>query len=318
LTPTSSWGLESLKFITGFVEGLRKLTDGLVQDAVSHTLWGLEAWTEFSRNPLKDVPGDHLHLDLLDEDATIWMHTHGMLKFGLPDLEIDGIPSNLKKQAQELLLASAGDLIARKGLGRPLTGEFPVLEGALMVDYRYIEPDEEGHFPDGVFKLRPCAYGDNPDRPEALSDGLRLMESGFDMEKSPDVQKTDQHKKARWGKPPARSVDPREMLIKAHRKARERLDDFRKSFRDNYKDTDHVHAVKAGFPTPDGRYEWMWISLAQWENGRVSGRLENSPVVRTDLYKGCPVEIDESDIFDWIISSDGQIVNGAFTESTRR
>ena len=316
LNPTSTWGPESLKFIVGFVEGLRDLTDGLVQDAVSHTLWGHDAWMEFTGKPLPEVLADHLHLEALDEDGSIWLHTHGMLKFGLPDIEIEGIPTNLKKQAQDLIVMSASALISRKS-SRNMNGKLSVLDGAVLVDYEYRPADEEGHFPDGVFSLRPYVRNADPDGHEALEEVLTLIESMQDVLQRPSISHENIQNKARWTQPENRVNDTRNRIIEAHRKAMGKLEEFRKSFNEFAGSDEQVHAVKVGFPSHEGKHEWMWVSLAQWNGHSLTGRLENSPNLRTDLYKGCPVEIAESDIFDWVISSHGKILDGAFTESIR-
>jgi tetratricopeptide (TPR) repeat protein/uncharacterized protein YegJ (DUF2314 family) len=317
LTPSASWGPASLRIMVSFVEGLRDLTRGLVQDAISHTLWGLESWQEFIRKPSQDVLADHLHLDVLDEDGTLWMHTHGMLKFGLPELELEDVPSKFKKQGQELLVMAAAELIAGKGLYRSFHGELSLHYNAISVNYEFKQPDDEEHFPDGVFFLRPFVAGQDPDAPEALVKSLSLIESGVADQSAFHAPRGSLTGKARWTSPTGSMDDARRRILDAHRTARESLEDFRKSFQDLAGHLGHVHAVKVGFPVEDGKYEWMWVSLAEWKNGSISGRLENAPVKRTDLHKGCLIIIRESDIFDWVVSSEGKIVKGAFTEGVK-
>lgn len=317
LTPSASWGPGSLRIMVSFIEGLRELTSGLVQDAISHTLWGRECWQEFLQKPSQDVLADHLHLDVLDEDGTLWMHTHGMLKFGLPELELEDVPSTFKKQGQDLLVLAAAELIAVKGLYRSLRGELSVYHNAISVNYEFKQPDDEGHFPDGVFFMRPFLSGHDPDDPEALIKSLSLMESGITDQDAIYTPRESSTGKARWTSSTGGMDDTRRRILEAHRTARESLEDFRKSFQDLSGHLDHVHAVKVGFPVEEGKYEWMWVSLAEWKNGSISGRLENVPVKRTDLQKGCLIIIRESDIFDWVVSSEGKILKGAFTEGVR-
>ncbi len=317
LTPSASWGPASLRIMVSFVEGLRDLTRGLVQDAISHTLWGLESWQEFIRKPSQDVLADHLHLDVLDEDGTLWMHTHGMLKFGLPELELEDVPSTFKKQGQELLVMAAAELIAGKGLYRSFHGELSLYYNAISVNYEFKQPDDEEHFPDGVFFLRPFVAGQDPDAPEALVESLSLIESGVADQSTFHAPRESSTGKARWTSSTGSLDDARRRILDAHMTARESLEDFRKSFQDLAGHLGHVHAVKVGFPVEDGKYEWMWVSLAEWKNGSISGRLENAPVKRTDLHKGCLIIIRESDIFDWVVSSEGKIVKGAFTEGVK-
>ncbi|MDD3471930.1 MAG: DUF2314 domain-containing protein [Syntrophaceae bacterium] len=319
LTPSSTWSSESLKFIVGFVEGLRNLTRGLVQDAISHTLWGMDSWIEFTKKPFRDVLIDHLHLDMLDENGVIWMHTHGMLKFGLPDLEIEGIPASYNKQGRRLLELAAIELITGRGINRNTNGEFSTWAGAIAVGYEFRRADEEGHFPDGVFLLKPYTRGSDIHGGQGLIESLKLVESGVipDADSFRVSGNRSAISKARWGNNSSSYDEARGRIVEAHMKAKETLEDFKNSFINYACDESHVHAVKVGFPASEGKFEWMWVSLAEWENDRISGRLENAPIMRTDLYMGCPVELQESDIFDWVISSEGKILKGAFTETAK-
>jgi uncharacterized protein YegJ (DUF2314 family) len=58
----------------------------------------------------------------------------------------------------------------------------------------------------------------------------------------------------------------------------------------------------------------MWVTLNDWRGTSLVGHLQNTPLVRHDLRKGCRVELNEQEIFDWVIAEEGNIVNGAFTE----
>jgi uncharacterized protein YegJ (DUF2314 family) len=106
----------------------------------------------------------------------------------------------------------------------------------------------------------------------------------------------------------------KERLLEAHSVARAKLPAFKKSFQEGGHARTSVHAIKVGFPVHEGSYEWMWVSLDEWRGTSVVGCVQNTPLVRQDLRKGCRVELDEQEIFDWVIAQGGDIVQGAFTE----
>ena len=58
----------------------------------------------------------------------------------------------------------------------------------------------------------------------------------------------------------------------------------------------------------------MWVSLVAWRGQFLVGCLENTPVLRKDLHKGSRVEVSEGEVFDWVISESGEVVEGAYTE----
>ena len=95
-----------------FVEAVRRLTGGLVQDAVSHTLWGTSLWQSHSQQPLENLVDSHVQFELLDEDGVVWIHTHGMQKFGLPEMEMEGVPADLAPSARATMVLVGETLIA--------------------------------------------------------------------------------------------------------------------------------------------------------------------------------------------------------------
>lgn len=107
LTQEHFAGREYVHFTVRFVEAVRALTRGVVQDATSHKLWGDGEWQRYAANPTEHFLRAHVRIEALDEDGIVWMHSHGMEKFGLPDLELEGVPHELAATAGSLLLALA-------------------------------------------------------------------------------------------------------------------------------------------------------------------------------------------------------------------
>lgn len=321
--------MEALFFMGRLVEAVRSLTGGVVQDAVSHVLWGTEQWQSVVEGSPRWGVDSHVKIEMLDEGGLVWIHTHGMAKFGLPDLEIEGIPSDEVSAGRDLVSGAAHTLIASLGPDFELRPELAIPNTPLMIQLVARPRDEEGHFPFGSLLLVPYLSGSDPKAVDALQKALRALKSAScDTETGAKAQmnapKTEQRAAAveqRKDTAPreerAREDYLRAQLLAAHRRAREDLDQLKSSFLGDASRS-HIHAVKVGFPAQEGQFEWMWVSLDVWRGNALVGRLENSPVLRKDLRKGCRVQISVGQIFDWVISREGKLVKGPYTEHILR
>jgi uncharacterized protein YegJ (DUF2314 family) len=345
LSQTTLTGRESIVFMVRFVEALRSLNNGVVQDAVSHTLWGTEQWKRCVENPRKNIMERQLQWEILDEGGRVWIHTHGMLKFGLPDLEMEGFPAEAAGTGRKLMIMAAERLVQQRGRGLSLASPI-VLPGTPFAFAAEVRPrDEEGHFPAGSLGILPHVAGHDPKGAEAISEILEVLRSPESLrpaavhqaathaEELPEevpvengdletgiVEFTEQEPLEE--EPAAVMLPPdletaalRAKLIDAHERALKELKAFRKSFQKSKGADDNIHAVKVGFPARDGSYEWMWITLDAWRGKSIVGFLENVPELRKDLEKGMRVQITEGEIFDWVISREGEVLNGAYTEN---
>ena len=64
--------------------------------------------------------------------------------------------------------------------------------------------------------------------------------------------------------------------------------------------------VKAPFRTISGGNEWMWVEIVKWENRKITGILENDPEYIPTLKSWQKVEINQDDVFDYLLyHSDG-------------
>jgi hypothetical protein len=78
--------------------------------------------------------------------------------------------------------------------------------------------------------------------------------------------------------------------------------------------------LKARFPVSGGEtshedpedatYESMWIHVESWEDDRIRGRLANQPERRRDLACGSAVEIAPSEVWDVLVVKDGRPYRG--------
>lgn len=308
--------LENVTFLTRFVEAVRNVSGGVIQDAVSHVLWGQRAWERSLYDERSQVVQSNVLIDLLDEDGALWAHSHGMRKFGLPDIELEGVPKEFGVAAAKLIMRACESLAELRSKSSIISQPLRLTESPVLCGFEYRKPDAEGHFPAGSFLLSPYTSDDSLTSETSLSDALKVFSRVSGPARVP-VEKMALKSDAPAAKTDIISPDLivlRKRILDAHRQARGALDIFRKSFQESNLTENRVHAVKVGFPAHGGQYEWMWVSLNAWRGKSLVGFLENAPVLRKDLQKGAKVRINEAEIFDWVIANGNSILDGGFTE----
>ena len=88
-------------FATRIARRLAALGDGVVMDTAAYRFFGPEGWPVEEPNPEFDV---REHVQIHFETDAQWMHTHGLIKFGRPEMEIYDVPPELNEIAYGLLL----------------------------------------------------------------------------------------------------------------------------------------------------------------------------------------------------------------------
>ena len=101
-------------------------------------------------------------------------------------------------------------------------------------------------------------------------------------------------------------------LLEAHRRAVARLEEVRRRFQTGLA-VGEVLLIKLGFKAEE-LTEYMWVAVNTWMGKRLQGQLANEPQWRKDLKAGDPIELDQSEVFDWEIhKSDGTHEGGYST-----
>ena len=302
-------GTSHLGFMIRLTEAVRSLTSGVVQDAVAHILWGTEAWTKMAENPDAFPIESHVQFETLDEgERLLWIHTHGMQKFGLPDMEMEEVPSQLATPARAIMTLAAESMLSMRNRGKDLQQPLVLPGTPLLLGFQTRPSDEEGHFPAGSLKLMP--YGPSQDPLDPVKIGKVLEE--FVMHLPADLS-SPAKKKSEPVRKDDESTRLKQNLLNGHKRARQELPIFKKSFQQGGHDR-RVYAVKIGFPAQGGQFEWMWVSLNNWQGEFLAGHVENVPVLRKDLEKGSLIKISEREIFDWVITREGKVLQGGYTE----
>jgi uncharacterized protein YegJ (DUF2314 family) len=315
LTLSDFSGFDYLVALVRLAEAVRFLTSGVVQDAVSHTLWGTEAWERVVQTPWPDTVESHVRFEVLDEGDSVWLHTHGMQKFGLPELEMEHVPPAMASAARAMSMLAAQALIKLRGQKRDVRPHLVIAGTPFLLRLEARPRDEEAHFPAGSTNLIPQRASHDSARAESVGDVLEAFSaympslSAYSTAPNQDQLMTE---RSAANEDYHRSL--RRKLIDAHGKAKQDLTLFRNSFQQTRNGDDRVHAVKVGFPAQGGEYEWMWVSLDDWRGDFLHGSIENTPVLRKDLAKGGSVRISETEIFDWVIMRGQEVLDGAYTE----
>ena len=92
---------ETVVFATQLAKRLAALADGIVMDTSAWRFFGPTGWPV--ENPIGEFDArEHVHLHI--EAESRWFHTHGLIKFGRPEMEIYDVPPELDQVAFTTLL----------------------------------------------------------------------------------------------------------------------------------------------------------------------------------------------------------------------
>lgn len=94
----------------------------------------------------------------------------------------------------------------------------------------------------------------------------------------------------------------------AEAKARETIGQFLAALA-NPKPEQTAFEIKVAFEQGDDG-EYMWLNELTYANGQFTGTLNNDPQVVTNVRRGDRKTVKASDICDWLILENGQVVGG--------
>ena len=180
----------------------------------------------------------------------MWIHSHGMQKFGLPDIEMEGIPGELASSGLTLMIMIAETLLkVRRKAELDFASSLEIANMPFLFRMEVKPGDAEGHFPAGSLKILPYVYEYDPHSPDTLKHVLKMVVSRFRLHprkgrrtESPSGGLADR------GKANAGVQALKEELLAAHRKARSELAGFKRSFLARDRSGNQVYAGPS-FPT---------------------------------------------------------------------
>jgi Uncharacterized protein conserved in bacteria (DUF2314) len=226
-------------------------------------------------HPVPTAPGD----------APLWVHSHGMAKFGQHDVEIFQLSEEDLLPAESFLHELCTDL----AFGEGPTPRIP-METSNGEAFMLISSEEARH---GILRVSPDTFEGHegeywtvvsPEGRHTTSELLRPYRSRFEQE------------------------DPSRSEALASQAARLRPA-FKARFHRRGLMEPLTFLVRAPFEThPDGEavQENLWLEVLAWEEARITGKLVDGAAQTTEWRKGAAVEIDEDSVNAVAMGRDGR------------
>jgi len=268
------------------VRGLLEKREGVLLDASAFKLHEEEDVREITELDF-DIR-DHVNLHALEAvpgDAPLWVHSHGMAKFGQRDVEIFHLAEADLLPAESFLHELCTDI----AFGEGPTPRIP-METSNGEAFMLVSSEEARHGMLGVpletFEGHEGEYWTvvSPEGRHTTSELLRPYRSRCEQE------------------------DPTRSEALASQAARLRPA-FKARFHRRGLMEPLTFLVRAPFEThPEGDpvQENLWLEVLSWEEGRITGKLVDGAAQTTEWRKGATVEIDEDGVNAVAMGRDGR------------
>ncbi|MBI3726681.1 DUF2314 domain-containing protein [bacterium] len=218
------------------------------------------------------------------DDRVSWVHTHGMDRFGLPDVEAFDVPVEGGEDVVAFLHEAAISWLREDP---PAPSATPRRVDGVRV--RVLDAK--------VARRRAKGYTDESWEDH---DGSYVTIVPFEPWSTALVG---------W-KPPTTPRSP-SLIERLCAITSEILPDVRHRFEEGGASV----KVKARFPVAPPRgepsgFESMWVQVEEWKDDRILGRLANDPEIRVDLDRGAAVTVAPNEVWDVFVVKDGQPYRG--------
>ncbi len=299
--------------ILKFIERVTQNKHVVIMDAPSVLYFNPESWraakTGVFYGPVYDIV-NQTAIHAYREGEYCRAITMGMVKFGLPELSIKNLPCESQASITSLI-----NLVAQTLAEHPVIAQ----DSTLQIDINNIKNDSvrkqlmQGLKPNAkknaTVRLRvvPPNEGDN--------EGLQLMLVFEDEDGTTSFVQQKQVLCNVFGCTERASLADRgdEELEAASARARQKLPGIKLLF--NKKEVGYAVSLKLPFETRDGKPEYMWIEVTNWDRGTIKGVLQNDPYDVEGLKAGSVVQVKEDDVYDYILyKPDGTQEGGETTE----
>jgi uncharacterized protein YegJ (DUF2314 family) len=277
------------------------LEDGDTRELFSPAQWKLarlDSW----QGTIPAAPG-HIAIRPWQDAKDAGVDTVGMGRFGLPELTIAGIAPADATLAAALIAYTAQQLVERPQLDR--AGELAVHASALAHAGVRVKPvaGASGTTTVHLVTAKPAPGG-----------ARRVQLVGTADDKSASAFVTRALREAAGQKPPTdASAEDDAALTAASQRAQPRIAELKKQWLKGAP-ADASLWLKLPFASADGGREWMWVAVTKWEDGKLSGTLENAPTDVPNLKEGQAVLMPDKDVFDYRLERPGQLPEGGETD----
>ncbi|OPZ04659.1 MAG: hypothetical protein BWZ10_03137 [candidate division BRC1 bacterium ADurb.BinA364] len=281
-----------LDLVVCAAETIRQMRPGIVVDHASMLVWGVDGWqSQLKPKDEASALARHLKVELTIDRAGVRVATRGMVKFGIPDLSVEGLPRDVTGIAATYMTSLALDLIKAEGSldpNRPMA--IPAIGGAIALEHSPARGPRLN--PGGMYRLLGGVDGESP----SMLGLLEVLDRLRTLSENPDA--------LRYGRP----IDFNEL----RKLAQEALPRLRTKFLNRRRTPDRMFLVRVCPPQGAEDRAEVWFSLRDWNESALSGTLIAGEVGETIADTGRRATIKEEQILDWIIFRGGDIEDGGF------
>jgi uncharacterized protein YegJ (DUF2314 family) len=286
--------------------------DGVILDPALPRALAVASYSEGLPTHGEIHVGKHIMVPMsIGEGGLGWMTTSGMVKFGLPDFEVTDLPPNLDRWA--MLMNGMAQRVVNQLLRAPQEASLDAveLESETPLTTGEVAWSGGGNATEARSMLIRLEYGPS-DKARDKTPMIRLLPPhNFRGEKG--VWLTHCLSELVGGEDTSKGVPTESQAMqRANERAIAELPDIKRRFIVGLQPGQNLY-VKQGFAMADGHNEYMWIVIARWVGTTLTGKLANEPRFRKDLVSGQTVELQESDVFDWMLQLPGDRREGGYT-----
>lgn len=230
-----------------------------------------------------------------EKKGTVWLHTHGLCRCGIPELEILESSQEHYEQHYHLLMTYAAFLVDHKKdefaiqkegayIGRLINGN-PVVVTSVS-------------WTDGIAEYQKLKLGNEKDR----KNGHNSKTSIVFLYTSEEDEKNGVYRKVSiyddlWGENPLFFFSDEETK-RMKDLAKERFSYIQKEAQNK----ENVILLKIGLPLKEkGKFEHIWFELLEMKENKFKAKLTQEPYDVPDMHTGDEAWFTLKDVTDWVI-----------------
>lgn len=236
------------------------------------------------------------------KNKEVWLHTHGLCRCGIPELEI--LQSNEVNYQNHYNLISTYALYLLNKKNQLENFEEGAYIGCLINGYPVVVTSRS--WTKGIKEYKKLKLGNLEDRKEGHNTKTNIIflyqcEEDENKGKLSKVSIYDEL----WGDNPLFFFSDEE-TFRMKELAMERFDYVKEAF----KDKDNSILIKIGLPlTEKGKFEHIWFKLLEMKGKKFKAKLTQEPYDVKDMHTGDEAWYTVDDVTDWIIYTKDFSVN---------
>ncbi|MCI9279593.1 MAG: DUF4026 domain-containing protein [Bacilli bacterium] len=261
-------------------------------------------WVELSAKSSVEPSAKDLFLvqAVSEEKGSVWLHTHGLCRCGITELEILDSKNENYQNHYNLIATYAMYLIDKKSEVDPRNNGAYI--GRLINGYPVVVTCKS--WIEGLKEYKKIDLGGEKDRQSGHNSWTSIVflyKSEKDEEKGKVSKITDYNQL--WGDNPIFFISNEE-TSRMKALAIERFNYVKESF----KNKENKILIKVGLPLEEkGQFEHIWFELLELKENKFKAKLTQEPYDVKDLHTGDEAWYTTQEITDWIIYTKDFAVN---------